>query len=95
METYLYYCPRCKYEKAITKIPENSLANCREGHGRPIYHSACPKCGNLDAGCIEHDFDYQDGDDERDDKYIISLYQNVRTTEPFYDWRKENDCQKM
>ena len=74
---YYYYCPKCGYETLITKIPRNSMGNCRDGFGVPIHHSECPNCGNLDAGCMY----CMDNTNEEKQYYrsVIGMYQGIRS----------------
>ena len=76
---YLYYCPKCGYERFISDIPSDSRINNRDTWGMPIYHSNCPNCGNTNAGCMvvcnkqEHVVDNLELDYIR---YVIGLYQH-------------------
>ena len=73
---YYYYCPNCKYENKIERVPYDAVGNIRDGYGRPIYHSECPVCHNLDAGAM-----IIEDDDEDERSYyraVIGLYQNIR-----------------
>lgn len=73
---YYYYCPNCKYENKIEKIPYDAVCNIRDGYGRPIYHSECPKCHNLDAGAMIIEDD--DKDEQSYYRAVIGIYQNIR-----------------
>ena len=73
---FYYYCPNCKYEDKIEKIPCNAVGNIRDGYGWPIHHFECPVCHNLDAGAII----IKDDDEDERSYYqaVIGLYQNIR-----------------
>ena len=76
MNDYYFYCPKCNYGVYTNMLP-NSVPNCRDGLGRPIYHNICPTCGNLDAGMMK----IYIGDNIELDyiKSVIKMYQNIRT----------------
>jgi len=51
----MYYCPKCKKLDLNFDITKNNkyatVANIRDGWGRPIQHFLC-ECGNLLAGAM-------------------------------------------
>ena len=74
---FYFYCPKCGFEKEVSKLPKGTVANARDGYGVPIYHFECESCGNLDAG-----FMYQRHGDMNEKIYyrsVIALYQNIRS----------------
>ena len=51
----LFYCPKCKKEEIRNDNPyrhEETIANMRDGYGRPITHYKC-ECGNYLAGSMD------------------------------------------
>ena len=51
----LFYCPKCKKEEIREDNPyryEETIANMRDGWGRPIRHYKC-ECGNYLAGSMD------------------------------------------
>lgn len=76
---YYFYCPNCKYQNEIKEkeIPKNRVGNCRDGYGIPIYHFKCPKCSNLDAGCMVER--YGDNHEKLYYQEVIEMYQDIRT----------------
>lgn len=73
---YYFYCPNCKAEDEVKSPPLGAVGNCRDGWGVPIHHYKCPKCGNLDAGCMYE----RTGDTDEKEYYkgVISYYQGIR-----------------
>lgn len=69
---YYFYCPKCQYEEEVENKPRRTIGNCRDGWGAPIYHYACPKCGNVDAGYMGE----RSGDELEKSyyKHIIGMY---------------------
>lgn len=47
---YYFFCPNCKHEDTVDKLPKGTVGNIRDGYGTPIHHYECPMCHNLDAG---------------------------------------------
>ncbi len=80
---YYYYCPNCKYEDKIEKLPRSAVGNMRDGYGLPIHHFECPKCHNPDAGAMR----IQNNNEEEQKYYqsVISMYQNIRGIKKSYD----------
>lgn len=78
---FYFYCPNCKYEEEIEKIPRGAVGNIRDGYGMPIHHFECPQCHNLDAGAMRLREDKTDWPLESQKRYyqgVISYYQNIR-----------------
>ena len=74
---FYFYCPNCKHENRVKKLPNGTMGNLRGGWGIPIHHYECPICHNLDAGFMLE----KEGNDEVEQKYyqgVISYYQNIR-----------------
>lgn len=73
---YYFYCPSCKHEETVSKLPRGTVGNIRDGYGVPINHYECPQCYNLDAGYM---LVRENDEGERSYyQYVISMYQNVR-----------------
>lgn len=80
---YYFYCPHCKNEFEVQRLPNGTVGNIRDGYGRPIYHYECAKCGNLDAGFMHYSTDGNDKGWDYDDAkayfhHVIGYYQGVR-----------------
>ena len=73
---YYFYCPNCGKEEEVSKLPEGTVCNIRDGFGMPINHYECPNCNNLDAGFMGE----RVGDDNEKKyyQYVIGIYQNIR-----------------
>ncbi len=76
MAKYYFFCPNCKLEKEVDRLPRGTVPNIRDGYGVPINHYKCEKCANLDAGFMRERA--CDRDEKQYYKDIISLYQGIR-----------------
>lgn len=78
MLNYYFYCPNCKEQYTADKLPEGTVANIRDGWGRPIFHYECRKCHNLDSGFMYYESFYELVKNVGYYKSVISKYQGIR-----------------